>query len=64
MGVALVTEQIMKIFQEDQGNMVLATEGTLDTTGWSTSVIKVSGQMCSNTFNRRLTNLQLHSGLK
>ena len=39
--------------------MVLATEELPER--WSASVIKVSGQMCSNTFKRRLVALQLHS---
>ena len=35
-------------------NIVLATEGAPDLLQDSTSVIKVSGQMCSDAFKRRL----------
>ena len=56
MGVALVTQLVMNACQCDKGNMVLATEGTLNTSNnREPSVIKVSEQMHSNAFKRRLT---------
>ena len=53
MGIALVTQHIVNTSQEDEGNTVLAIEGTPTvTTRQSASVIKVSGH--NDVFKRRL----------
>ena len=52
MGVALLTQHIMNACQRALRDAVLATEGLSEPQ--SASVIKVIGQMRSDTFKRRL----------
>ena len=53
--MAPVTQHVVNAYQEDYGNVVLAAKITLKVaTRQSALVIKVSGQMCSNAFKRRL----------
>ena len=54
MDVALLTQHVTNTCQRRQGDMVLTTEELPETR--STSVKKVSGQMRSDAFERRLAS--------